>query len=146
MMPAFWRIILYLTVLVAPLVLTAGFNLKNDDTLTYNIGQSLGLLAFAILIMQVVLAARLKWVEKPFGLNLTFPFHRSMGVFVAGILIAHPLLLAAGGSGWHLLIGLDLPWYIWLAKATLLLLLINVALSVYRGSLGLKYRKMAFTA
>ena len=29
MMPPFWRIILYLTVLVAPLVLTAGFNLKN---------------------------------------------------------------------------------------------------------------------
>ena len=137
---------LYLMVLAAPLVLTAVFNPKNDDTLTYNLGQSLGLLAFAILIMQVGLAARLKWVEKPFGLNLTFPFHRSMGVFVAGILIAHPLLLAAGGAGWDLLIGLDLPWYIWLGKATLLLLLINVALSVYRGSLGLKFETMAFTA
>ena len=67
-----------------------------------------------------------------------------MGVFVAGILIAHPLLMAAGGSGWDLLIGLDPPWYIWLAKATLLLLLINVALSVYRGSLGLKYEKWRF--
>ena len=96
MMPAFWRIVLYLMVLAAPLVLTAGFNPKNDDTLTSNLGQALGLLAFAILIMQVGLAARLKWVEKPFGLNLTFPFHRSMGVFVAGILIAHPLLMAAG--------------------------------------------------
>ena len=103
MMPPFWRIVLYLTVLVSPLVLTAGFNLKDDDSLTYNIGQSLGLLAFAILIMQVGLAARLKWVEKPFGLNVTFPFHRNMGVFVAGILIAHPLLMAAGGSGWPLL-------------------------------------------
>jgi predicted ferric reductase len=139
MMPPGWRIVLYLMVLVAPLVLTAGFNLKNEDSLTSNIGQALGLLAFAILIMQVGLAARLKWVEKPFGLNLTFPFHRNMGVFVAGILIAHPLLIAAGGSGWPLLIGLDLPWYIWLGKATLLLLLINVALSVYRGSLGLKF-------
>ena len=78
MMPAFWRYV-YLMVLVAPLALTAGFNLKTEDTLAYNLGGSLGLLAFAILIMQVVLAARLKWVEKPFGLNLTFPFHRSMG-------------------------------------------------------------------
>ena len=141
MMPPFWRIVLYLTVLVSPLVLTAGFNLKDDDSLTYNIGQSLGLLAFAILIMQVGLAARLKWVEKPFGLNVTFPFHRNMGVFVAGILIAHPLLMAAGGSGWPLLIGLHPDWYVWLGKATLLLLLINVALSLYRRSLGLKYEK-----
>jgi predicted ferric reductase len=141
MMPAFWRIILYLMVLAAPLVLTAVFNPKNDDNLMSNLGQALGLLAFAILIMQVGLAARLKWVEKPFGLNLMFPFHRSMGVFVAGILIAHPLLLAAGGGGWDLLIGLDLPWYLWLGKATLLLLLINVALSIFRGSLGLKYEK-----
>ena len=66
MMSAVWRILLYLMVLVAPLVVTAGFNLKDDDSLTYNIGQSLGLMAFAILIMQVGLAARLKWVEKPF--------------------------------------------------------------------------------
>jgi predicted ferric reductase len=146
MMSAVWRIILYLMILVAPLVLTGVFNPKNDDNLLSNLGQALGLLAFAILIMQVGLAARLKWVEKPFGLNLTFPFHRSMGVFVAGILIAHPLLLAAGsGKGWHLLIGLDLPWYIWLGKATLLLLLINVALSVFRGSLGLKFEKWRLT-
>lgn len=109
---AIFRIFLYLALIFSPTIVMAAFHLKTEDTFIYNIGRGLALLGFGILIMQVVLAARLKWVEKPFGLNLTFPFHRRIAIFATLIFLAHPLLLAAGGSGWSLLIGLKVPWYI----------------------------------
>ena len=133
------RILLYLAVILSPLLVVAAFHLKTDDVFYYNVGRGFALLAFAILIMQVVLAARLHWVEAPFGLNLTFPFHRRMGTAAAILLILHPPLMALGGGGWHLLYGLDVKWYILIAKVALLLLLIHVALSLWRARLGIKY-------
>ncbi len=135
------RIILYLAVIFSPFMMVAVFHLKTADVFFYNLGRCFAQLAFAILIMQVVLAARLKWVEAPFGLNVTFPFHRRMGTFAACLLLLHPPLMALGGGGWHLLFGLDVEWYIMLAKAALVLLLINVGLSLWRVELGIKFEK-----
>ncbi|MCX5888320.1 MAG: ferric reductase-like transmembrane domain-containing protein, partial [Deltaproteobacteria bacterium] len=135
------RILLYLLVILAPLMVVALFHLKTEDVFFYNLGRSFALLAFAILIMQVVLAARLKWVEEPFGLNLTFPFHRRMGALAAVLLLLHPPLMALGGGGWHLLYGIKMEWYILVAKAALLLLLLNVAVSLWRVRLGIKFEK-----
>jgi predicted ferric reductase len=134
-----WRILVYLAIVFAPLSVAAIFHFPSKDNLLANIGRCLALLAFGLLIMQVALAARLKWTERPFGLNLMFPFHRRMGVFITCILIAHPLVMAASGDGWPLLIGLKQPWNIWIAKAALLLLLVNTIISVYRVPLGLKF-------
>ena len=135
------RIIVYFALLLLPLLAMVVFHPPNQDIFLYNLGRCFGLLGFAILIGQVILAARLKWVEKPFGLNITFPFHRRMGVFATLLLITHPILLALGGSGWPLLIGLRVDWFIWPAKAALLLLLTNVFLSIWRARLGIKFEK-----
>ncbi len=141
MSPALSRILGYLAFLFLPLMAMVVFHPPNQDTFLYNLGRCFGLLGFAILIGQVILAARLKWVEKPFGLNITFPFHRRMGVFAALLLITHPILLALGGSGWPLLIGLRVDWFIWPAKAALLLLLANVLVSMRRAHLGIAFEK-----
>jgi len=135
------RIFAYLALLLLPLVIMVVTHPFNPDTFIYNLGRCFGLLGFAILMGQVILAARLRWVEKPFGLNITFPFHRRMGVFAALLLIMHPLFLALGGAGWPLLIGLRIDWFIWLAKVSLPLLLINVFVSLRRASLGIKFEK-----
>ena len=141
MRPAPLRILLYLVVLLLPFLVVATFHLKTEDVFFYNLGRCFALLAFAIIVLQVVLASRLQWVERPFGLNLTFPFHRRMGTFVAILLLLHPPLMALGGGGWHLIYGLKVEWYIWVAKATLVLLLINVGLSLWRVRLGVKFEK-----
>ena len=57
------RIVLYLAVILLPYLVVAAFHLKTQDVFLYNLGRCLAQLAFAILVMQVVLAARLKWVE-----------------------------------------------------------------------------------
>ncbi|HEY9072826.1 MAG TPA: ferredoxin reductase family protein [Desulfobaccales bacterium] len=135
------RIILYLAILLLPCLVVAAFHFKTKDIFIYNIGRCLALLAFAILVLQVVLAARLKWVEEPFGLNLTFPFHRRMGTLAAALLIMHPLFLALGGGGGKLIYGLKVDWYIWVGKTALVLLLINVGVSLWRARLGIKFEK-----
>jgi predicted ferric reductase len=98
-------------------------------------------MAFAILIIQFIIAARVKWIERPVGFDILIRFHQYMAIFALALLIAHPLLLAAGGKGVRLLIGLDLPWYIWLGKITLILLLLNVILSKFQTSIGLPFEK-----
>lgn len=140
MKTALSRIILYLAAILLPIMVVVIFRLKTADVFYYNLGRCFGLFAFAILMMQVVLAARLKWVEQPFGLNLTFPFHRRMGTLAAVLLILHPMLMAMGSyAGWRMLYGLDIEWYLLVAKAALALLLLNVALSLWRAKLGVKF-------
>jgi predicted ferric reductase len=141
MSAALSRIILYLALILAPFMVVTVFHLKTEDVYLYNLGRCFAQLAFAIIVLQVVLASRLRWVERPFGLNLTFPFHRRMGTLVAILLLLHPPLMALGGGGWHLLYGLNVEWYILVGKAILVLLLLNVSLSLWRVRLGVKFEK-----
>ena len=142
-MPSWWtaasRVIIYLALLLIPVIIVTIYNLSPKDQFAYNLGRCFALLAFVIIVLQFCLAARLKWIERPFGLNLTFPFHRRMGIFAGILLVCHPLLMIAGGGGLEL--AFDGAWYIWVGKCTLALLLVNVGLSVCRQRLGVAFEK-----
>jgi predicted ferric reductase len=98
-----------------------------------------------------VLAARLKWVERPFGMDKLLRYHRYIAAFALGLLLVHPVLLAASGtgkqlvdesileSGWDLLFSLDVPWYTFAGRAALILVIVNVLASVYQSKLRLKF-------
>ena len=135
--PAASRLIIYLILVLTPVVTEALYNLSGQDQFPYNLGRLFAVTAFTVIFLQVALAARLKWIEKPFGLNLTFPFHRRMGIFAALLLLSHPILLIIGGGGLEL--ALDGAWYIWVGKLTLVLLLVHVGISVWRQRLGLSF-------
>lgn len=53
-----------------------------------------GLLAFAILALQFILSARIRWIEWPFGLDILYLFHKRMGIFAGLLLLSHPILMA----------------------------------------------------
>ncbi len=132
------RIVLYLFLLILPLVIVTASNLPPPDVFAYNLGRAFALAAFVILALQFLLAARLKWIERPFGLNLTFPFHRNMAILAALLLLTHPFLMAYGGGGWELLLG-DNTWYIWVGRVALAILLMSVVISLGRGRLGVPF-------
>ena len=92
------RIALYIVLLLAPLVLAAVFGPGGHGFLG-ELGRSFALLGFTIVTLQFVLSARLRWIERPFGLDMLFRFHKAMAVFATALLLLHPLLLAAGGAG-----------------------------------------------
>lgn len=134
------RIVLYILIVTLPVWLTTGLSEKSGGT-AIDMGRNLALIGFMILIMQFLLAARVKWIERAFGLDILIRFHKYMALCAAFFILLHPLLLALGGMGWKLLIGLNLPWYIWVGKAALILVLANVLVSKYQDRLGLPFER-----
>lgn len=132
------RIVLYIVAVITPLALAAVLRPKTIDNFSCELSRSFALLAFSILSMQFLVSARLKWVERPFGLDMIFRFHKAMGVFAAALLIIHPILFAAG-KDWSLLLSND-P-YIVLAKIGLLILLILAFISIFRLVIKFEYEK-----
>ncbi len=134
-------ILLYVIAVLSPLLVVSALRLHSPNELLYEIARSLALVSFAILCLQPVLTARIKWIERPFGMDILSRFHRRIGIFAAILLLTHPILLAAGGGGWSLIFSLDLPWYIWFGKIGLVLLVIHTGISMYSSSVGLKFEQ-----
>ncbi|MFO7728773.1 MAG: ferric reductase-like transmembrane domain-containing protein, partial [Desulfonatronovibrio sp.] len=133
------RIILYLLVVFLPILLAS--RVGKSDGFLVDMGRNFALAGFMILILQFLIASRIKWIEQAFGLDLLLRFHKFIAVGAVGLLIIHPLLLTQGEAGWQIIFGLDLPWPIWAGKAALILLLGLVLVSMYQSKIGLSFEK-----
>ncbi len=134
----FLRLALYLVVVLAPLALAFAMQSETDHPVVQEIAKGFGLCGYAIVAMQPVLAARYRWIVRPFGLDVLLRFHRSMG-FVAGLLLlAHPILYASAGQ-WDLLYDFSSGWEVALGKVALLVLVVMVLTSVFRRALKLRF-------
>lgn len=125
-----WRVLLYLTAVFSPLIvrgLTGGRYGSNSIAGT---GLVLGLTGFAILALQPLLSSRFKWLERPFGLDRLLRIHRITGISGTLLVVAHPVMLAAGRGNWDLLLRMDLPWPLMAAKFTLAVLVLFAAAAV----------------
>ena len=136
-----WRIAAYVLVVMSPLVVLNLAIITSKDPLAVKLADKGALLVFAILAMQFVLSARWHWIEKPFGLDRIFVFHKVMALTALCLIVAHPLLLAFGEFGTKLLISTHQPWPVLIGKVTLLLLFITVSVSLFRVVLKFEYQK-----
>lgn len=109
-----------------------------ETSFSEQLADQFGLLGFTILALQFPLAARIPWIEWPFGLDIVVRFHRAMAVFATLLLLAHPLLMAAGGEP-ELLTRWDAKWPIQVGRAALLVLLATVVLSLGWRAMRLSY-------
>lgn len=128
-------VVLYAALLVLPLVVAGVTGDRQPEPFLRTLGKSFALVAVVILTMQAVLAGRIKAICRHFGLDMVLRFHRSMAVLAVALLIAHPVLLSLSGGSLGLITRLDLPWYIWLGKIALLLLLIVGVTSLWQREL-----------
>lgn len=134
------RVVFYVLVVTLPLWLTTWRGASEAGVL-FDVGRNVALIGFMMLMLQFLLAARIKWVERAFGLDILIRYHKHMALTAGGLLILHPILLAWGGNNWQLLIGLNLPWPIWVGKAALLILIVSLLISMYQGRIGLSFEK-----
>lgn len=141
---AMLRILLYVAIVLSPLILVALVRPLTDHSFVYTFGKNLALVGFTILAMQFVLSARLKWIERPFGLNVLFHFHKAMAVLASLLLISHPVLIAIGGGKWSVLFGPQVMLHIWLGRIALLILLVHVLLASFRFIIKLNYETWRF--
>ncbi|GAA2652808.1 oxidoreductase [Paractinoplanes durhamensis] len=101
------------------------------------IGRLTGLVASDLLLLQVLLMARIPWVERAYGQDLLARRHRVIGFASFWLMMAHVLLTTIGyaqsgragvlAEGWHLTV--TFPGMLLAAAGTLLLILV-VLLSV----------------
>jgi predicted ferric reductase len=136
-----WGVILCIAYPVAAMVPLAVFTALQptmEHPTAVEIGANCAVVGFTLLALQFVLAARLSWVEGPFGLDVLMRFHRAMALVAIILLCAHPLLVAAG-TGWGLLTRWRVPWYLWVGRFALLVLLLHVGSSLLRRLLPFAY-------
>ena len=134
----------YALVILTPIAVLAMARPPTDHRFVYTVGKNLALVGFTILAMQFVLSARLKWIERPFGLNMLFDFHKTMAVVATALILSHPLLLAFGGPHWNLIFGPNISWHIWLGRIALMILLVHALLASFRFIIKLNYQTWRF--
>ncbi len=61
-------------------------------------GRLTGLLAFYLILWQLLIIGRISWIERYWGHDKLSRLHHIVGIVAVSILIAHPLLLIAGYS------------------------------------------------
>ena len=130
--------VLYVLIVISPLLLVTVLRIHSPNLLVYEIARSFGLSGFAILMMQPVLTARIGWIERYFGRAALTRFHKSIGIFVTIMMASHPILLELGGGQ---VLAFTQPWYIWVGRAGLVLLIILTLIGVYWKELGLTFNR-----
>ncbi len=102
-------------------------------------GKMFGLLAATLVLLQFALSAKLKSLDRVFGLHRTLLAHRTLGIFAAVLASLHPMFLFAPedkGLGairlaiWPELVGVLLLIGLWLA----------VSMGIWRVFLGIRYQ------
>ena len=134
-------ITLYMGLLLLPLAIAGVFNPHSYQTLLYEIGNGFALTGIVILLLQPLLASRFAWIERPFGLDIVIRFHKYMAIIAACLLLAHPLLLTAARGRIGLLVGVGVPFYIWIGRIALVLVLLSVLISLFQERLGLRFEQ-----
>ncbi len=138
------RILLYLFLAVFALVMLPLVRRHTDDGLLQQIGKNCALVAFSILTLQVALAARIKWIERPFGLDMTFRFHKAAALLALGLLLLHVTLVSWGSGHWYLLTSLHVRWAVWLGRLALLALATTVVISFWRRKLDIEFESWRY--
>jgi predicted ferric reductase len=128
----------YPVLILSPLALFTVLSPHSDHAPVAELGVDCAVVAFPILALQFVVAARWRWIEAPFGLDVLLRFHRTMAFVALGLLCLHPLLLASE-EGWSLITRWQARWPLWAGRLALLLLLAHVAAAVFRRTLRLRY-------
>lgn len=141
-----WGVVLvlaYVLLAALPVVLAFALNPASGEPFLEEMGKGAALLGFALLALQAALSARLKAVDRPFGLDVVMQFHRAMAVFAGALLVLHPVLLALGERSFHLF-AFDTPWQVVVGKAALAVLVLAILMALFFKKLGLQYQVWRF--
>jgi predicted ferric reductase len=129
---------IYALLILTPLLAFAVLAPHSHRPPAAEMGVDCAVVAFAILALQLVVTARWRWLEAPFGLDVLLQLHRTMAFVTVGLLCLHPLLVASG-EGWALLTKWQAGWPLWAGRLALLLLFAHVAATICRRRLRLRH-------
>jgi predicted ferric reductase len=133
-------VVLYLLIAICPLLIASLFSASFGEPFFEALGKGAALVGFTLVGLQVVLAGRFKFLDRPFGLDMVTFFHQRIAVFAVLLLICHPIFLAIGERSFHLF-SFNTGWPVNLGKLTLVVLIFAVLFAMYFGKLGVEYQR-----
>jgi predicted ferric reductase len=133
-------LLVYILIPLLPVALAVILGTTSGGNVLYEFGRNIALTAFPILALQPTLTVRISWINRSVGTGNCLRFHKAMGVSALVAVLLHPMSLAGGGAGIKLLTSWDVPWFVMVGKAALIILTIHVVLALLRSTLRLKYQ------
>jgi predicted ferric reductase len=110
---------------------------RSSDDLLVAIARRAALLAYGLLVLQIVLAARFRLADLALGLDGVMRLHRAIGVLAMLLLLGHPTLLLVATRGdllpWR--------WQVLLGAGGLLLLAAGVLAALLFRFLGMDFNR-----
>ncbi|MFW6054375.1 MAG: ferric reductase-like transmembrane domain-containing protein [Thermodesulfobacteriota bacterium] len=110
------------------------------DRVSLRSGKTLGILSGLLLMVQLLLASRIKVLDRIFGLDKLLKTHRGLGLTVLVTAGLHPLLVFLPEGGWTVPFRLD-HWPEYLGVVLLLGICSTVLLALFFKSLGLRFER-----
>jgi len=137
---AFFWIGLYLTLVLAPLVVLKIGEVPPGSGFWWDFSRALGFAGMAMMGVQFVLTARFRRASAPFGIDIIYYFHRYLAVLAFAVILLHFLILRIG---YVEVLGtmnpLEAPWYMTSGRAALALFALLIASSLWRKPLRIHY-------
>ena len=97
-------VVIYVGLTALPLVLAAFAYPLKSRPVADEVASALGLVAFALLLVEFLVSGRYRWVSGRLGNERTLRIHRGVAYTMVAIIALHPFLYAApGGRPW--------PWF-----------------------------------
>jgi predicted ferric reductase len=133
----------YLLLASLPVILALALRPSSQEPFLEEMGKACGLMGFVLLTLQVVLAGRLRVVERPFGLDIVMHFHKAMGIVTGILLMCHPIFMVLAKRDFWLF-SFETPWQIDLGKIALSVLLLSILFALIFKKLRIKYQVWRF--
>src|SRR5207302_1259394 len=124
----------YVAVCLAPLaIVSLGYHAPRRPFLV-ELSVALGYVGLAMMVLQFTLVSRIRWLSRPFGIDILHRFHRQVSFVALAFVLAHPALLLVQSLPTYLPL-FDLrtaPWRARFAVSSVIALLLVVFVSVWR--------------
>jgi predicted ferric reductase len=131
----------YFFIAVLPLLLGL-IDLDPGRGFWINLSVAMGFVALAMLGLQFLLAARVRLVSDPVGMDVVLKYHREITYVAVVLILGHPLILVLADSRFLPLLNVfTSPLRAKLAVASVICLVVLVVLSVWRSRLRLGYAR-----
>ena len=135
----FW-VLLYIILVFSPIIVMLLGPKSTGRPELLDLSVSLGFIGLAVMALQFVNSARLKFLNRPFGTDLVYHFHRQIGIAAFLMVFAHPILLFILDSRYLRLLNLiTAPWRARFGVVAALLLIFVVWMAEYRQKLKIPY-------
>lgn len=137
---ALWIALFILLVFTPIAVLIIGYTPSTYLYPLYDASLAFGFIGLALMAVQFILTARIKWIKEPFGSDLIYHFHRQISIAAFFLVLAHPILLFIADSRYVNYLNIfTAPLSVKPGVTALFFLVLTVISAEYRKKLKIHY-------